>query len=151
MWASNWLWGAPIIALNLTLHVLALGRINRLHLATMGWTARAARGPFLPAAVLGLVTLGATLLHAIEAGVWALAYLGLGAIGDARDATLYSLNAITTYGHTTVHLAPDWEIMGAIEALNGLLMFGLTTAFLYSLMQRVWPPDSKRPGRTPPG
>jgi hypothetical protein len=29
--------------------------------------------------------------------------------------------------------------MGALEALNGMLLFGLTTAFLYGLIQRVWP------------
>ena len=34
--------------------------------------------------------------------------------------------------------------MGALEALNGLLLFGLTTAFLYAHVQRVWPPAGRR-------
>jgi hypothetical protein len=34
--------------------------------------------------------------------------------------------------------------MGALEALNGLLLFGLTTAFLYSHVQRVWPIEIKK-------
>ncbi len=41
---------------------------------------------------------------------------------------LYSLNAITTYGHSDVHLSGHWQLMGALEALNGMLLFGLTTA-----------------------
>jgi hypothetical protein len=49
------------------------------------------------------------------------------------------LNAITSYGHTDLFLAPHWRLMGALEALNGLLLFGLTTAFLYGHIQRVWP------------
>ena len=29
--------------------------------------------------------------------------------------------------------------MGAIEALNGIILFGLTTAFLFGMIVRVWP------------
>ncbi len=52
---------------------------------------------------------------------------------------LYSLNAITTYGHSDVALSGHWQLMGALEALNGMLLFGLSTAFLYGILQRVWP------------
>jgi hypothetical protein len=33
--------------------------------------------------------------------------------------------------------------MGAVEALNGMLLFGLTTAFLYGMLQRVWPTEGR--------
>jgi hypothetical protein len=33
--------------------------------------------------------------------------------------------------------------MGALEALNGMLSFGLTTAFLFAIIQRVWPLGSR--------
>jgi hypothetical protein len=32
----------------------------------------------------------------------------------------------------------DWQLMGTLETLNGALLFGLTTAFLFGVMQRVW-------------
>jgi hypothetical protein len=66
-------------------------------------------------------------------------YWALGAVPDGKSALLYSLNAITTYGHAGVALEPRWQLMGALEALNGMLLFGLTTAFLYGILQRVWP------------
>jgi len=78
-------------------------------------------------------------LHALEAGTWALVYRALGALPDGKSALLYSLNAITTYGHSDLYLTPRWQLMGALEALNGMLLFGLTTAFLYGVLQRVWP------------
>jgi hypothetical protein len=28
--------------------------------------------------------------------------------------------------------------MGALEALNGMLLFALTTAFLFAMIQKVW-------------
>jgi hypothetical protein len=67
----------------------------------------------------------------------------LGAIPDGRTAMLYSLSAITTYGHTNLNLAPHWQLMGALEALNGVLLFGVTTAFLYGHLQRVWHVQSR--------
>ena len=83
------------------------------------------------AIVMGLTTLLATMLHGVEAGIWAVAYRWLGAMPDAASAMVYSLSAMTAYGHAELYLATHWQLMGAIEALNGLLLFGPTTAFLY--------------------
>jgi uncharacterized protein (TIGR04206 family) len=58
-------------------------------------------------------------------------------------AMLYSLGAMTTYGHASVFLAEDWRMMGALEALNGMLLFGLTTAFLFSMISQAWPLGSR--------
>ena len=88
---------------------------------------------------LGICDPEQPLLHAVEAGIWAAVYWALGAVPDSKSAMLYSLNAITTYGHSDVALAGHWQLMGALEALNGMLLFGLTTAFLYGILQRVWP------------
>jgi len=37
---------------------------------------------------------------------------------------LYSLSAMTTYGHANLFLKDRWQLMGALEALNGMLLFG---------------------------
>ena len=58
---------------------------------------------------------------------------------DFVSAMLYSLSAMTSYGHANVYLAEHWQLMGALEALNGVMLFGLTTAFLVSLLQSNWP------------
>jgi hypothetical protein len=78
------------------------------------------------------------MLHAIEGLVWAAAYRLLGASADYKSAMLYSLNALTSYGHADLHLAPHWQMMGALEALNGWILFGLTTAFLFTVIQKAW-------------
>jgi hypothetical protein len=138
IWNGNWAWSLPLIVLTLTLHVLCLGVINT-------WVVRALRltkeGRHLITVftmVMGATALLATVLHACEAGIWAGAYRILGALPDASSAMIYSLSAITAYGHAELYLARHWQLMGALEALNGLLLFGLTTAFLFSHIQRVW-------------
>ena len=77
------------------------------------------------------------MLHALEAATWAVAYRLLGALPDNKVAMLYSLSAMTSYGHAELFLERQWQLMGALEALNGMLLFGLTTAFLFAIIQRV--------------
>jgi hypothetical protein len=52
---------------------------------------------------------------------------------------LYSLSAMTSYGHANLFLEEQWQLMGALEPLNGMLLFGLTTAFLFAMIQKAWP------------
>jgi hypothetical protein len=97
------------------------------------------------AVVVAATVLLLTILHAIEAGAWAAAYIALGARPDVATAMLYSLGAMTTYGHANVYVAEHWQLMGALEALNGMILFGLTTAYLFSVLQTNWPADAKPP------
>lgn len=87
--------------------------------------------------IVGAAALVAALLHGLEAAIWALAFRQVGAVPDAKSAMLYSLNAVTSYGHESLNLAPSWQLMGSLEALDGWILFGLTTAFLFSVFQKV--------------
>jgi len=80
----------------------------------------------------------------IEGIIWAGAYRFLGALPDNKSAMLYSLSAMTAYGHASLFLKTEWQMMGALEALNGLLLFRLTTAFLFAVIQQVWPLGSRQ-------
>jgi hypothetical protein len=70
-------------------------------------------------------------------GKWAASYRLLDALPDGKSAMLYSLSAMTRYGHASLFLKDRWQLMGALEALNGTLLFGLTTAFLFAMVREV--------------
>jgi hypothetical protein len=137
-WGTDWAWGLPLIVLTVVIHVLGLGLIGRraIRASSRIGQHRDPIGRFV--IVVGTTILLATSLHGIEAIIWAKAFRLLGAVPDLKSALLYSLNAITSYGHTTLTLEPKWELMGALEALNGWLLFGLTTAFLFSIIEKAW-------------
>ena len=137
-WSADWAWGLPLIVLTVLIHVLGLGLIRQktVRISTRAKEHRHPMAVFV--IVMGATTLLAICLHAVETGLWAEAYRLLGALPDNKDAMLYSLNAITSYGHTNIDLAKHWQLMGAMEALNGWLLFGLTTAFLFGMLERVW-------------
>jgi hypothetical protein len=138
-WSSNWVWSLPIIVMTVVIHAFGLGLLNqRVSLVVNRWEKK-----LLPrrisAIIMGGTALYAAVLHGFEASIWAAAYILLGSVPDRKSAMLYSLSAMTTYGHTSIHLEPRWQLMGSLEALNGWILFGLTTALLFGVMQKVWP------------
>jgi hypothetical protein len=143
-WSADWAWGLPLIVLTVLIHVSGLGLISqRVVHGNVGRMIERRHPKVALVVVLGATTLLATCLHGIEAGIWAVAYRFLGAIREFRYAMLYSLNAITSYGHTQLELPDHWQLMGALEALNGWLLFGLTTAFLFAVIEKVWSSGSR--------
>lgn len=88
MWNTSWAWSAPLIVLTVIIHVIGLGLFN----VKMVQILTEARGRphfmFLFALGIGGTTIWATLLHAIEAGIWAAAYRLLGAMPDGETAIL---------------------------------------------------------------
>jgi len=64
---------------------------------------------------IGGAALSITVLHGFEGLLWAVAFQVLGALPDRRIAMLYSLNAMTSYGHVNMELAHQWQLLGALE------------------------------------
>jgi hypothetical protein len=138
-WGADWIWGCPLIVLTVILHVLGLGYISQKAILIHGDIVKHRHSTARFAVVVGATALLATILHALETGFWAIAYVVIGTLPDFRSAMLYSMGAMTTYGHQSLFLEDRWRLLGTIEALNGWLLFGLSTAFLFWLIQKVSP------------
>jgi len=138
-WLGDWIWSLPLIALTVVIHVCGLALIGERVVRGLGESIARRHFMLKFAIVMSETSLEVTLLHALETIIWAEAFEFLGALPDHKTAMLYSLSAMTTYGHASLYLKPEWQLMGALEALNGMLLFGLTTAFLFAMIQRVWP------------
>jgi len=93
-----------------------------------------------PGAIAAISIVGVALaaLHGLECAVWALVYLRLGALGSPADALLYSVDSMTTRGASGLTLAPHWLMMGALEAADGMLLFGASAALLIVVIQRIF-------------
>jgi len=143
-WSADWAWGLPLIVLTVLIHVTGLGLITpRLVRGNVARKLERSHPRFAFVLVVGATTMLATTLHGLEAGIWASAYRSVGALPDFRSAMLYSLNAMTSYGHITLHLPDHWHLLGALEALNGWLLFGLSTAFLFAVIEKAGPLASR--------
>jgi hypothetical protein len=143
-WSTDWIWGCPLIVLTMIFHVLCIGHINQKAISIHACMMKHRYGTASFAMVVGTTALLATVLHAIETAMWAVVYIFVGALPEARSAMLYSLGAMTTYGHQSLYLEDRWRLLGTLEALNGWLLFGLSTAFLFWLIQEVSPKNRTR-------
>jgi hypothetical protein len=137
MWAADWIWGVVLILVTVTFHVVGLMLINRRVVVVLSDALRTGRHLVLSIVIMAVTAILAAILHGIEGSIWALAYRALGALPDIRSAMLYSISSMTAYGHAAVYLEARWQMMGALEALNGIILFGLTTAFLFATMHKL--------------
>lgn len=137
-----WLWTAVLIFVTIGVHVTGIAATTR-GLRTFWSDDVDRRFTFLASgpgviAIIVAVALTLAVLHGIECIMWAAAYLRAGALGTFSDALLYSIGSMTTRGSSDLPLRPDWRVMGAVEAGDGMLLFGISTAFLFSVMLRLW-------------
>jgi hypothetical protein len=140
---ASWTWGLSLIVLTIAFHTTAAVVMA---FVTHEIRRRIEDQAFDPlraipiiigiVAAVGLI-LGAA--HGLEATLWAAAYVWLGAFGSWMDALFYSMGAMTTLGATGSALPLTWRMMGVLEAMNGVLLFGISTAFIFAQMQVYWP------------
>lgn len=74
----------------------------------------------------------------LEALVWALAYLALGAINGLEKAIYFSMVTFTTLGYGEIVLDERWRLLASFEAANGIIMFGWSTAIVMAAVHRVY-------------
>jgi len=84
--------------------------------------------------------MGATLLalagHLGEIAFWGVALDLTGAAPDLGAAIYSSAGSYTTSGADVV-LPPQWRLLGPFEAVDGMLMFGVSTAFIFAVVNRL--------------
>ena len=103
-----------------------------------------ADGRIRPAKVLSAIISTAIVLialHIIEIFVWALAYTLVvpdGELQSFESAFYFSAVTFTTLGYGDITLGSDWRILSGLQAINGILLIGWTTAFLFAVLQRAW-------------
>ena len=52
-------------------------------------------------------------------------------------ALYFSTVTFTTLGYGDITLLPRWQLISAFEATNGIVLFGVSTAFIFTVIQRL--------------
>jgi hypothetical protein len=76
-------------------------------------------------------------IHLAEISAFAVFYTVAGAMPDLASALYFSAVTYTTTGYGDLVLRPDWRLVGAVEALTGILMCGWSTGFFVAVMSRL--------------
>lgn len=75
--------------------------------------------------------------HLIEIALWAALFVACGEFTSLGLAYYFSAVNYTTLGYGDVMLTSPWKLLGPLEAADGALMFGVSTAMIFAIAQRL--------------
>jgi hypothetical protein len=125
---------APLMALCVVVHAVGVT-------AAIRWLRQRRRlfGGFRSLCGLFIgVAAGMILCHLIEICLWAFLYKSLNCMPNLADAIYFSAVTYTTTGYGDLLLPEGRRLIGAVEALTGILMCGWSTGFFFAAVTRVY-------------
>lgn len=125
----NLIVGLPVMLLCLLLQAFFLNLSLRQY-ARFKVSHRGEETAKLNVLLLYTVLLLLTLAYIAETLIWAALFMLLGEFDDFRTAVYHSGVNFVTLGYGDVVMSPRWRMLGPLEAANGILMFGLSTAVM---------------------
>jgi ion channel len=75
--------------------------------------------------------------HIAEVIVWSLAYMMVGAAPPGTDFLYFAFVNYTTLGYGDVTPVERWQLLGPMTAMNGVLLFGWSTAVIFAVLRRA--------------
>jgi len=99
---------------------------------------RRAGAGFWPDVTIVSVAISIALVaHLLEIGVWAALFMLCGEFPAFATAYYHSAVNYTTLGYGDLIMTPPWRLLGPLEAATGMLMFGVSTAIVFAVIQRL--------------
>jgi Ion channel len=88
-------------------------------------------------AVMAIVTAITGAAHLTQIALWAVAFLLCGQASTVEKAFYLSAQSYAAMGYGDVPLSERWRLLGPLEAINGLLLFGLSAGVLFAIMSEL--------------
>jgi hypothetical protein len=128
---------AMIVAVCLLIHisgVLVMAELLFRHREYLERNATKIQHAFL----LMILFAGIIVLHITETGIWATFYYNFELFKDFESSLYFSLTSYTTIGYGDVLLPERWRLLGAIEGVSGVLLCGVSTAFMFAVISAMF-------------
>ena len=135
--------GGGLVAITVAIH--ALGTTVLVRYLVSEFMNRA--GKLVSRRMLAALTIAALVLvflHALEIVIWAGVYKALvpaGELADFEAAVYFSFVTFTTLGYGDITLSEGYRLLSGIQALNGILLAGWSTALMFAVVQKTWQVD----------
>jgi hypothetical protein len=88
--------------------------------------------------ILSVVVIFLLAGHLLQFLSWALLFMFLGEFSDFATAFYHSTVNFASLGYGDIVMSEKWRLLGALEAANGVLMFGLSAGTILTAMQRMF-------------
>lgn len=134
MLAKELIFATLVVVLVVGFHITALALLWRL-LRSHTIIVRDLR--IVPLTMLISATIGIIAIHTIEIWFYAGLYMEIRAFTTFEQALYFSTVTYASIGYGDMLLPVEWRIFGAIEGPVGVVMLGLSTAFIVAVMMRL--------------
>lgn len=125
--------GAGVFLVSLVLFAMTTTLIVNLALRLI----RLELGFWESVAIMMTVSLITAAAHLIQIALWAGVFMICGEAANFQRAFYSSAQNYTSLGYGDVHFSEKWQLLGPLEAVNGLLLFGLSTAIMFSVLSNL--------------
>jgi hypothetical protein len=132
---NQWLVASAASVCNIAVHALMMTLVVRVARA-MG-SDHVTRPAFRLAGVMIVTVLVLMIAHTTEVLVWSLTYLIVKAAPAGADLVYFAFVNYTTLGYGDVVPVADWQLLGPMTAMNGVLLFGWSTAVIFEVLRRT--------------
>ena len=127
--------GGSASVLNIAIHALVMTTVVRI--AQVRGTQNRSHPYVLLIAVMIPTVLILMITHTFEVLVWSLAYSMVNVASAGVDLVYFAFVNYTTLGYGDVLPIERWRLLGPITAMNGVLMFGWSTALIFEVLRRT--------------
>jgi len=127
--------GTAVSICNMTIHSLLMTAVVSVSRSTS--TMRASHPSLLLTWVMIATALVLMAAHTCEVIVWALAYRIVDAAPAGSGLIYFAFVNYTTLGYGDVLPKADWQLLGPMTAMNGVLLFGWSTAVIFQVLSRA--------------
>jgi voltage-gated potassium channel Kch len=92
----------------------------------------------IPTLIATVFVIGAAIM--IDIWLWTLLLYALDrpVLKDIETALYFTTTSFTTVGFGDIILGADWRILSTISAINGMIIFGWSTAFIFEIMAKLY-------------
>jgi Ion channel len=127
--------GAAVSTCNIMIHALVMTVVVRVAQAV---DARKTSRPWLHLIAVMIATVSVLMIaHACEVIVWSLCYALVDAVPAGADRVYFAFVNYTTLGYGDVVPVRRWQLLGPMTAMNGVLMFGWSTAVIFEVLRKT--------------
>ena len=134
----NLLLGCATVLISMTIQVAAVVRMIRYLIGKLNDTDRKTTGFGLETYVISMVLLILFAGHLFQIAIWAGLFMYVGEFSDFLTAFYHSAVNFASLGYGDIVMSEKWRLLGALEASNGVLMFGLSAGTLLAIMTKLF-------------
>ncbi len=130
--------GCVTVVISMGIQVVAVVQLLRYLIRMLSAKDQALQGFSFDLYIISIVLLILFIGHLVQIAIWAGLFVYLGEFNDFVTAFYHSTVNFASLGYGDIVMSEEWRLLGALEATNGVLMFGLSSGTIIAVMTNLF-------------